>query len=187
MPCWPCEGSEGQVVGYGGNSHSSWELGATQLLQKYRFLGSGARLESCSTLLYHCHYYQAQDVPLSIYVSLSHPWPLISDYTNYIFCNAAHTLLSRLAVRRNFISTCHQQHHLGAAFRVEVTDWQRSGQRETTFDGEQSIHDLTRTPARDDWPVVCEQCQYWFSVRAGDLTGDIQQQQWQQGRDEGGD
>ena len=57
-----------------------------------------------------------------------------------------------------------------------------TGQR----DGEQSIHDLTRTSARDDWPLVCEQCQYWFSVRAGDLSGDIQQQQWQHGRDEGG-
>ena len=52
--------------------------------------------------------------------------------------------------------------------------WQTSWQRETTSDGEQSIHDLTGTSARDDWPVVCEQCQYWFSVRAGDLTGDIQ-------------
>ena len=138
---------------------------------------------------------------LSIYVS--HPWPpdiRLSKLQYHIFCHTTHTLLSMLGVRRNFISTCQiniiliiwgllsAYCLLLSAEAGQMTDnRQQTWQRETTSDGEQSIRDLTRTSARDDWPVVCEQCQYWFSVRADDLCGDIQQQQWQQGREEGGD
>ena len=128
---------------------------------------------------------------LSIYISLSHPlawpglaWPLISD-TNYTLSDASHTFLSIQA------AGCQEELYINMSDHHHAKSWGRaddSNEKQLLMEtGEQSIDDLTRTPARDDWPLVCEQCQYWFSVRAGDLCGDNQQQQWQQGRDQGGD